>query len=100
MITKLDRLVEEVGALQSKLILIVGAPRTGKTALLQALAKKSVVSVLSVGSELSKRLSVFPKKTTPPEHCIRLCKRLYFFSCLSAEKDIGWSKARNFSSWT
>lgn len=62
MITKLDRLVDEVGALQSKLILIVGAPRTGKTALLQSLAKKRGISVLSVGAELSNRLSVVPQR--------------------------------------
>lgn len=62
MIAKLDRLVEEVGALQSKLILIIGAPRAGKTALLQALAKNRGISVLSVGSELSNRLSVVPQR--------------------------------------
>lgn len=62
MIAKLDRLVDEVGALQSKLILIVGAPRTGKSALLQALAKKRDVSVLTIGSELSNRLSVVSQR--------------------------------------
>lgn len=62
MIAKLDRLVEEVGVRQSKLILIIGAPRAGKTALLQALAKNRGISVLSVGSELSKRLSVVPQR--------------------------------------
>lgn len=62
MITKLDRLVDEVGALQSKLILIIGAPRAGKTASLQALAKKRGVTVLSVGSELGNRLSVVPQR--------------------------------------
>lgn len=62
MIAKLDHLVEEVGSLQSKLILIIGAPRTGKTALLQTLAKKRGISVLSVGSELGNRLSVVPQR--------------------------------------
>lgn len=62
MIAKLDRLVEEVAALQSKLILIVGAPRTGKTALLQALAKQRGISVLGVGAKLSNRLSVVPQR--------------------------------------
>jgi len=62
MIEKLERLVDEVGALHSKLILIIGAPRTGKTALLRALANNRGVEVLSVGSELGHRLSVVPQK--------------------------------------
>ena len=62
MIEKLERLVDEVGALHSKLILIIGAPRTGKTALLRALANDRGVEVLSVGSELGHRLSAVPQK--------------------------------------
>ena len=46
MIEKLERLVDEVGALHSKLILIIGVPRTGKTALLHALAKNRGVTAL------------------------------------------------------
>ena len=36
MIEKLERLVDEVGALQSKLVLLIGPSNAGKTALLQA----------------------------------------------------------------
>lgn len=32
MIEKLERLVDEVGALQSKLVLLIGPPNAGKTA--------------------------------------------------------------------
>ena len=35
---QLLRLVDEIGALQSKLVLLIGAPSSGKTALLRSLA--------------------------------------------------------------
>jgi chloramphenicol 3-O-phosphotransferase len=41
MLEKLERLATEVAALHSKLILLVGAPRTGKTALLVAFGKRA-----------------------------------------------------------
>ncbi len=62
MIEKLERLVDAVGARQSKLILIIGAMGTGKTALLRALAKNRGVTVLGVGSALGSRLSVVPQR--------------------------------------
>lgn len=62
MIEELERLVDEVSALHSKLILITGKPRTGKTALLHALAKSRGSIVLSVGSALGNRLSVVPQR--------------------------------------
>lgn len=47
MIEKLKHLVDEVGALQSKLILLIGSPQSGKTALLHALAKSKGVTPLN-----------------------------------------------------
>lgn len=62
MLEKLERLVTEVTALHSKLILLVGAPHTGKTALLSAFAGRVEASTLNVGSELGRRLAVIPQK--------------------------------------
>ncbi len=57
MIEKLERLVDEVGALQSKLVLLIGPPNAGKTALLDSLAKNKGVTTLNVGAELGGRLA-------------------------------------------
>jgi replication-associated recombination protein RarA len=58
----LDRLVNEVGALHSKLILLIGAPGTGKTALLRALAKSRNLTPLCIGSVLGSRLAAIPQR--------------------------------------
>jgi len=62
MLTRLKQLVDEVGALHCKLILLIGAPQTGKTALLLALAKSSDVIPLNIGSALGDRLAVIPQR--------------------------------------
>ena len=62
MIEKLKHLIDEVGALQSKLILLVGPPHSGKTALLHALAQSKGVTPLNVGAELGGRLASMPQK--------------------------------------
>ena len=62
MLGKLDLLVNDVGSLQVKLILLVGAPGVGKTSLLSALGKNRGGSVLNIGPELGKRLSAIPQK--------------------------------------
>ena len=62
MIEKLDRLVDEVGALHSKLVLLLGAPQTGKTALLHALAKRRGLEPLNVGAELGHRLAAIRQR--------------------------------------
>jgi hypothetical protein len=62
MIEKLKHLVDQVGALQSKLILLIGSPQSGKTALLQAFATKKEVTLLNVGAELGGRLAGIPQR--------------------------------------
>jgi chloramphenicol 3-O-phosphotransferase len=62
MIEKLERLIDEIGAVHSKLILLVGAPRTGKTALLCTLAKSRNATSLNIGAALGSRLSAIPQK--------------------------------------
>lgn len=62
MIEKLERLVDEVAALQSKLVLLIGPSRSGKTALLQTLATKRGVTPLNVGAELGGRLAGMPQR--------------------------------------
>lgn len=57
MIEKLKHLVDEAGALQSKLVLLIGPPRSGKTALLRILAQSKGVTPLNVGAELGGRLA-------------------------------------------
>ncbi|MHB8252668.1 MAG: BREX-3 system P-loop-containing protein BrxF [Acidiferrobacter sp.] len=62
MLEKLERLVIEVAALHSKLILLIGPPRVGKTALLAAFGKLVEAEPLNVGPELGRRLAVIPRK--------------------------------------
>lgn len=62
MIDKLKHLVEEVGALQSKLVLLIGPPNSGKTALLHTFAQSMGVTPLNVGAELGRRLAGMPQR--------------------------------------
>lgn len=62
MIERLERLVDEVTALHSKLILVVGPPHSGKSALLETLANNRGASLLRLGSELGSRLAAVPQK--------------------------------------
>ena len=62
MLEKLERLADETRYLHSKLILLVGPPRSGKTALLNALAKSRNAKPLNVGAALGSRLSAIPQK--------------------------------------
>src|SRR5690348_15989619 len=57
MIDRLDRLIRDVAALHSKLIVIVGAAGAGKSALLAELGKRHGTHVVNVGSELGRRLA-------------------------------------------
>lgn len=57
---KLDRLIGEIGDLNSKLILLVGPSRSGKTQLLRQLGAKLNIEPLNVGLELGRRLAATP----------------------------------------
>jgi hypothetical protein len=61
-IEKLEHLVDDLRALQSKLVLLIGPPQSGKTVLLHALAKRRGLAPLNVGSELGRRLAAIPRK--------------------------------------
>lgn len=62
MIERLERLVEEIAALQSKLVLLIGKSESGKTGLLHALAKNRGVTHLNIGSALGSRLAAIPQR--------------------------------------
>ncbi len=57
---RLERLVAEIGDLQSKLILLVGPSGSGKTKLLRQLGGKLNIEPLSIGLELGRRLAATP----------------------------------------
>lgn len=59
---KLDALLEDIRAIQSKLILIVAPPGSGKTNLLRALAERRGADVMNVGAELGTRLAALPAR--------------------------------------
>lgn len=65
MIDRLERLVEEIAALHSKLVLLIGAPGSGKTALLQVLGKNRGAAPLNIGSALGSRLAAIAQKQRP-----------------------------------
>ena len=60
MLAKLERLIGEIGDINSKLILPVGTSRSGKTQLLRQLSAKLNIEPLNVGLELGRRLAATP----------------------------------------
>ena len=60
MIDELERLLEDIKATQSWLILLVGPHGSGKSKLLTECASRHGVKVLNVGVELAKSLSLTP----------------------------------------
>ncbi|WP_409315319.1 BREX-3 system P-loop-containing protein BrxF [Pseudomonas putida] len=64
-LTKLERLgelVDDVGELNRKLILLVGLGRSGKTRLLRQLAANLALEPLNVSAILARRLATVPKE--------------------------------------
>lgn len=60
MLAKLERLIGEIGDTNSKLILLVGCSRSGKTQLLRHLGVKLGIEPFNVGVELGRRLATTP----------------------------------------
>ncbi|WP_415844251.1 BREX-3 system P-loop-containing protein BrxF [Stutzerimonas zhaodongensis] len=60
MLIRLEKLICEVSDLNSKLILLVGPSRSGKTQLLRQLSTKLNIEPLNVGLELGRRLAATP----------------------------------------
>ena len=60
MLEELERLIDEIGDINSKLVLLVGASRGGKTKLLRELGVKLNIEPLNVGLELGRRLAAMP----------------------------------------
>ena len=60
--TQLASLVEEVKSLHTKLILLIGNSRSGKTALLDAYGKNENVTPLRLGAELGSKLATIPQR--------------------------------------
>ena len=62
MLERLEQHVDEIAALHSKLILLVGRPGCGKSALLAALANRRGMKVMNVGAALGRRLAAMPQR--------------------------------------
>jgi hypothetical protein len=62
MLSRLERLATEIGALHSKLLLLVGAPRSDKSAVLKAFGERMGALPVNVGLELGQRLTSIPYK--------------------------------------
>ncbi len=60
MINTLDRLVDDIAGMQSKLILLIGPPRSGKSDLLGKLSARRQAKMLNVGAVLGRELLTIP----------------------------------------
>jgi len=60
MIEKLHGIVEDISGLNSKLVLLIGPPRSGKSNLLGELAARRKMRVLSLGATLGRELLTVP----------------------------------------
>lgn len=62
MLNKLRTRVDEIGALHSKLLFLVGPPDSGKSELLSELAESTNSTVMKVGAELGRKLAALPQR--------------------------------------
>lgn len=62
MLEKLEQRINEVGALQTKLVLLIGRPGSGKSALIGALAKQHGIRVMNVGATLGRQLATMSQR--------------------------------------
>ena len=60
LLSNLERLIDEIGDLNSKLVLLVGAGRSGKTKLLHELGAKLNIEPLNVSLAMGRRLAATP----------------------------------------
>lgn len=60
-IKKLERLISEISDINSKLILLTGANRTGMTELLHEFGNKFIIEPINVGINLGRSLAATPK---------------------------------------
>jgi hypothetical protein len=60
MIEKLHGVVEDISGINSKLVLLIGPPRSGKSNLLGQLAARRQVRVLNLGAALGRELLTVP----------------------------------------
>lgn len=62
MITTLEQLIGQICDLNCKLILLIGGPQSGKTALMEAYGSKKDLLPLRVGAELGAKLAALPQR--------------------------------------
>ena len=62
MLGQLHHLVDEVRSLNSKLILLISQPGSGKTTLIAELANQRDMKVMNVGATLGSRLAALPQR--------------------------------------
>ena len=75
MLTHLVSLIEDIAVRPNKLILLVGEPRCGKTALLTDLAQRRGSKILTLGVMLGQPLAALPQRQRPL-HVNGLLRRL------------------------
>lgn len=60
MIESLERVVDDLAVVNSKLLLLIGAPNAGKSDLLRQLAKRRHLHILNIGASLGRELLTVP----------------------------------------